>query len=369
VIILLHGADQLAIDRRMRELKDQADGGSGMLQTNIALIDGRDAKPFDILGPAMSPPFLAPHRLVVVEHLLERYDGSGGGEPRRGTRSADAMAPLLKGIESGLPPSTILVFLAGKLDRRNSLLERLKKLPGVTNEEKPELKGEQFMRFIRDEANFRGIRIRPGPPRQHHPASEEWERGAANDPVALIALLTHGNTLQASNELDKLALYSLGRDVTVDDVYEICSGDREFSSFQFTDAIMDGKLLDALAALEFLRADGVSMQAMLGMLLGAYRRVALIADLLETGATPDDVGRIMNIKFPGLRDAAIRRARRLGPAGLRDAYASLVDADRRHKLGEIDDDLALEVVIVKLATEAATANRRTSPSNRAPARR
>ncbi|MBI2766197.1 MAG: hypothetical protein HYX53_09830 [Chloroflexi bacterium] len=359
MIILLYGADQLAIDRRLNEIKGEADGGTGMLATNLALVDGRDARPYDILGPAMSPPFLAPKRLVVVEHLLERYDQSGGAEPRRGGgRSLDALAPLFKGLEEGIPPSTTLVFLAGRLERRNALLDRLKKLPGVSDEEKPELKGESLLRFIRDEANVRGIRMRVGPPKQHHPASDEWERGAANDPVALIALLTNGNTLQATNELDKLALYSMGRDVTIDDVYEICSGNREFSNFQFTDSIMDGKLLDALAALEFLRADGASTPGLLATLIGAYRRLALVIELVEQGVPNEEVGKALGMRFPGLRDAAIRRARSLGSQRLKDAYAALVEADRRPKLGEIDEYLALEVVVVKLASEAAERNRR-----------
>ena len=46
----------LAAGRREENAEDEADGGSGMLVTNLTAVDGRDAKPADVLGPVMSPP-------------------------------------------------------------------------------------------------------------------------------------------------------------------------------------------------------------------------------------------------------------------------------------------------------------------------
>jgi len=360
VIILLYGADQLAIDRRMRQLRDEADGGTGMLATNLTVFDGRDAKPAEIAGAAMSPPFLSPQRLVVVEHLFARYE-SNPGEGRRGSRGLDALAPLLTAIERGLPPTTVLVFKGARVAPANALLAALKKLPGVTVEEQPELKNEALTRYIRDEVNLRGLRFRIGPPRASHPSSLEWDRATAQDPVALIGVLTGGETLAIANELDKLALFTMGRDATIDDVYELCSGQREFTAFALTDAVMDGRLLDALSVLEALRTQGESTQSLLALLMAAYRRLGPVIDLREQGMTPDEIGKATGMKWPNLRDAAIRRADALGQAGLTAAFAALVEADRRQKLGEIDDDLALEVAIGKLATAAAAAKRQARP--------
>jgi DNA polymerase III delta subunit len=71
--------------------------------------------------------------------------------------------------------------------------------------------------------------------------------------------------------------------------------------------------------------------------------------------SPEEIGKATGMKWPNLRDAAIRRAGALGQDGLAAAFAALVEADRRQKLGEIDDDLALEVAIGKLAMTAAAA--------------
>ncbi|MCS7295920.1 MAG: hypothetical protein RMK15_04280, partial [Chloroflexota bacterium] len=46
--------------------------------------------------------------------------------------------------------------------------------------------------------------------------------------------------------------------------------------------------------------------------------------------------------------AFIRRARELGREGVAAAYEAIVDADRSLKLGEVDPDLALELLVIRL---------------------
>jgi DNA polymerase III delta subunit len=344
MILLLHGGDALAIRRRLQQLKDEADGRSGMLATNFSEIEGREAKPQDILAPCMTPPFLAPHRLVVVDHFLERYDPREGRPPR----SAEPFAPMLAGLRAGIPETTILVFLGSELNNRNSMLDALAKIPGVQNEAHAPLKPAEVPRYIREEANARGIRFRSGASRQAHDQNEAWLAEDASDPASLLGTLTQADTLRIANELDKLALYSSGREVTVDDIYEVCAGEREANGYKLTDAVMDGRHLQALEALALLQRDGESLQGLLGLLISGYRTLATVIDMLDAGATPDEIGKAIRRPWPKLRDDAIRRARRLGRDGLEAAYEALLEADRRPKLGEIDDDLALELLIARL---------------------
>ncbi|MGH2608715.1 MAG: DNA polymerase III subunit delta, partial [Tepidiformaceae bacterium] len=234
----------------------------------------------------------------------------------------------------------------------------LKKIPGVSEEEYPELKGEALTRYIRNEASARGIRFRNGPSKQSHSGNDEWEHaglhdrnGPPGDPVELLKTLLPGDTLGLVNELDKLALYTMGRDVTVDDVYEVCAGARAFDTFAFTDAVMDGKLQVALHVMARLR-ESMEDAGLLAILLGAYRRLAPVVDLVEQGASPEQIGAAMGNsgRFPNLRDRAINRARRLGAGGLRRAYEVMIEADRTSKTGEVKDDLALEIAVMRLAT-------------------
>ncbi len=359
MILVLFGANELAMRRRIQELKHEADGGTGMLLTNQVEVDGRDAKPHEILGPAMSPPFLAPKRLVIVEHLLERFEARGGP---RGTRALGPWDEFAASLAAGIPETTTLVFLGQPflaqgqprlVTRSNPLIARLKDIPGAVIEEHPEIKGKELERYIRDEANLRGVRFRAGqPPREK---LEPWEEPPPEaDPAVLLANLLQGDTLRIANELDKLALWANGAQVDVLDVQRVCAGDREPNRFALIDSLMDGNLATALEMLARLRREGENAQALLATITDRYRVLAQLVDLLQEDAQEADIVRVLGNagKYEGLRRAAIDRARRHGPRKLRFAYEYLVEADRTNKLGEVDEDLTIEILMMKLCALA-----------------
>ena len=368
VLYVLYGGDELAARRRLAELRTAADGGSGMLDANLTSLDAQAATTEAILGAAMAVPFLAKRRLVIIEGLLDRFAGArgrGGGTddgdaidlpPSGGRgRGLDALRPLLDLLERNeLPPTTDLIFTGKVVGSRNALLDRLRRMPGTSIEEFAPPQRDDLLRFIRTEGTARGIHWRPGPSRREIDTGDEWRRPSASDPVALLAERFQSDTLALTSELDKLALFTMGRDVTVDEVDLICSGERETTVFHFMDALMDGDLRTAFRFLERFRLEGASSQGLLTMMTTSYRRLALVADLLEQGATPEAIGQGIGLPWPRLRDAAIARARRHGPEGIRTAYREIVDADRRIKLGEVDEDLAIDSLALELATLAPT---------------
>ncbi len=356
MILILFGANELAMRRRIQDLKDEADGGTGMLLTNLVEVDGRDAKPHEILGPAMSPPFLAPKRLVLVEHLLERFEARGGP---RGARALGPWDQFATDLAAGIPETTTLVFFGRPflaqgqprfVSASNPLLARLKAVPGAVVEEHPAIKGKELDRYIRDEANLRGIRLRPGqPPREK---LEPWEElPPETDPAALLAAILQGDTLLIASELDKLALWANGGPVDCLDVQRVCAGDREPNRFNLVDALMDGNLAVALEMLARLKRDGENVQALLATITDRYRVLAQLVDLLEAGAPEEDITKTLGNagKYESLRRAAIDRARRHGGGRIRHAYACLVEADRTNKLGEVDEELTIEILMMKLS--------------------
>lgn len=359
MILILFGANELAMRRRIQQLKDEADGGTGMLLTNLVEVDGRDAKPHEILGPVMSPPFLAPKRLVIVEHLLERFEARGGA---RGARTLGPWDQFAAGLASGIPETTVLVFLGQpflaqgqprQVTRSNPLIARLKDLPGASIEEHPAMKGKELERYIRDEAGLRGIHFRSGQPARDR--LESWEElPPENDPAVLLAAILKGDTLAIANELDKLALWSNGAPVDALDVQRVCAGDREPNRFSLIDSLMDGNLAVALEMLARLRRDGENPQALLATITDRYRVLAQLVDLLEEGAPDEAIAKALGNagKYENLRRAAIDRARRHGSPGLRVAYRHLVEADRTNKLGEVDEDLTIEILMMKLSALA-----------------
>lgn len=357
VLVLLYGPDELLRRRRLEQLREQADGGSGMLISNLSVVEGRTATVDEILGPAMSAPFLGPHRLVVVEGFLDRFEPAG--EQREG-RSIEAFAPVIAAA-GGLPPSTILVFTGLKVGARNPMLAALKKVPGVEVLECAKLEKEALLRFIREEGVARGVRFHPARSNRALGPGEEWRRPKETDPAVLLAALFQSDTLAIVNELDKLALFSMGREVTVDTVDTVCGGERESTIWNLLDATMDGDLSMAFNVTEYLVQHGESVQGILAMLTLGYRRLGTVIGMLEDGAAPEEIGKAINQQWPGLRDRTIARARRLGAPGLRAAYEAIVAGDRSIKSGEAREDLALEILLCRLATLApASAARRSA---------
>jgi len=355
VIIVLFGGNELAMRRRLQELKDETDAGTGMLVTNLSVVDGRDAKPSDVLGPCMAPPFLAPRRLVIVDHLLERFEARGGP---RGPRALGPWEPLVEELGKGIPETTTLVFFGqpflaeGRqrvVSKTNPLVAALAKLDGISVEEHPVLEKEHLLRYITEEAALRGIRFRRG----GGEFEDYEERPSETDPVVLLANLFQGDTMSIANELDKLALYTRdsGGEVTVAIVNRVSHGDREAKAWDLTDAIVNCQLGPALAALETLKGSGENLQGLLGLITARYRTLAPVVDMVATGMTPQAIADETR-RQPWQVSRDVQAARRLGAAGLKRAYTYLVEADRTHKLGEVDEEVSIELLIMKLCALA-----------------
>jgi len=298
----------------------------------------------------MAPPFLAPQRLVLVEHLLERFEARGGP---RGSRALGQWESLAVELAKGIPETTTLVFLGqpflaeGRqrtVSKTNPLVAALSKVAAI--EQFPELSGQELLRYISEEAALRGIRFRRGA--AEFEAYEE--RPLETDPVQLLANLLQGDTLSLANELDKLALYArdAGGEVTVADVNRVSHGDRDLKAWDLTDAIVDCRIGPALYAYHILREQGEDLQVILAIIAGKFRAVAPVVELFAQGkqqaAIAEELKRPNN--YPLQKDIGV--AKRIGPATLKRAYQLIVEADRTHKLGEVDDEVAVELLIIKL---------------------
>jgi DNA polymerase-3 subunit delta len=372
-IHVLYGVDELARSRRLAALKEEADGGTGMLLSNLNELDGRDAKVADIVNVVMAAPFLAPMRMVVVDNMVDRFRPEPGRTGRRGFGPLDELFPRL---ESGLPPSTMLVFTGGGRDRngrpptgKNPFVERLREIAGAVVEQFDELKGKDLVRFVREEAAARGVRFRTGRSARPMDPSEEWLRPRETDPAELLANLHQGDTLSLLNEIQKLALYSLGADVTVDDVDLLCAGERQSEVWDFTDAVLDGDPARAFSAMAYLeRHRGYEPGTLVYRLADAYSKLAVAGEMAREGAAPEEIGKQIRVFHPFPRDKVIARAKRYGLPGITAAYDLILEAERTKKQGEVDEDAGMHILISRLCTLAmnrATTGRAPRP---APAR-
>lgn len=266
---------------------------------------------------------------------------------------------MINALGKGIPSTTTLVFFgqpflaegrSRSVTKTNPFVVALAKIPGVSVEEHPALEKEILARYISEEAALRGIKFKRGG--GEFEAHEE--RPPESDPVLLLANLLQGDTLTIANELDKLALYArdAGGEVTVADVNRVSHGDRDAKSWDLTDAIMNGNLAGALGALKILKEAGENLQGILGLITARYRSLAPVAELVAAGLSKEAIASELKRpnNYPLQKD--MESGRRLGASGVRTAYGYLVDADRTNKLGLVEEDLSIEILLMKLCSLA-----------------
>ena len=129
---ILYGADDFSLREALEEIKaGLADEDS--LESNTTLFDGQRVGLNQLMDACMALPFLGSHRLVVVEGLLARFERRGkesadeGEGKENGAKESVALKEWSAATElvAGLPPSTVLVLVDGKIKKDNVLLRKL----------------------------------------------------------------------------------------------------------------------------------------------------------------------------------------------------------------------------------------------------
>ena len=139
-----------------------------------------------------------------------------------------------------------------------------------------------------------------------------------------------GDLSRLALTLDQLAVYASGRAITVDDVEDLVADTRERSVFELTDAIGEGRLPAALAAVSSLCDQRQSAIGVIAMLGRHVRQLALVHAGRARGAAKGEMAQIVGAP-PFIVDKLTSQARRYAPAALAEASALLSQADRALK--------------------------------------
>jgi len=243
-----------------------------------------------IVAIARTMPMMNPKRMVFVRDLA--------------TLPADE-APHLVEYFADPNPSTVLVALTTKLDKRQKLYAAANKLGFVHVLDAP----RQVAPWIRAEAEARGVALEGR-------AVTRLAEAVGND-LSRLALV-----------IEQLALYAGGgRAVTADDVDDLVADTRERSVFELTDAVGAADLPGALAAVSALCDQRDSALGVVAMLARHLRQLGIVhANRGNKGQLASALG-----LPPFIVDKLVSQARHYTPAGLARATSLLAAADRALK--------------------------------------
>ena len=336
----LYGADAF----RRREAYDSlraANDTDGGLTANTITFAAAALSPAELQAAAMTVPFLAEHRLVRVDGLCAPFNAprNPGAGPRR-RRTPEGWQGL-SAIVAALPPSTLLVFLDGDLDRRNDMRDLIK-AAGPEVQEFPALKGRKLAAWLHGRVRAAGLSLTPG-------AERRLLAEVGSDTGAL------------ASELDKLTLYA--GDAQIDDtiVASLAPHNPEAEIWDLTDAILTGRPGPALRALAALRARGDDYFWLIRIIETQMTRIVIAREMAAAGADADAVRSRFHFRHPYPAQKLLEHARRYSPQAAAAAVHRVRDADaavHRYWLdlpGGLPQDVALELLVVDLADGAPAA--------------
>jgi DNA polymerase-3 subunit delta len=304
-----------------------------MLSSNTDVLDGRGVTLEQLTGICDTVPFLASHRLVVVEGLLGRFEVSdrsrrGGARPKRGPGPELERWLALAEYVPRLPASTILVLLDDELSPENPLLQALRAHAEVI--EFRVLKPGAVLQWVMERAQRQGTDISP-------------------TAAKLLADLVGDKLWILANELDKLAAYAQGRRIEGADVRALVSAARDVNVFVMVDAIVEKHPPVALRLLRQQVAAGADGGYLLAMVMRQYRLIIQAKDLSLSRITTQEIGQRLGIGSEFVLQRVLDQADRYSLARLKAAYRRLLEADEGVKRGRYSEGLALELLVHDLA--------------------
>ena len=323
--------DGFLAPRRLAQLEAEQ-APEGVLDANRHRLQGSRANPAEVLSIVNAIPFMDDHRVIVMEGLLGTAESSTGRQ-RSGRRAASADSPavnewraLADGIPN-MPESTVLTFIDGPLSGNNPLLRLLR--PVCQVEELSAPRGEALARWTKEAAEAKGAAISPSA-------------------IRSLTDLVGNDLWTLEQELEKLSLYVSGRgsrEIAEADVQSMVSQVREASIFVAVDAMIDGRPTVALRLLHQLKEDGREAPYIIGMVERQLRLLALARDAIDQGVAAGEIGGRLGVSSDFVVRKTLEQARRHPLSDIVWRYNRLLEADLAIKQGQLEPELALELLV------------------------
>ncbi len=291
---------------------------------NFHQFEGKDVTLDDILKDAQMLPMMSEYNFVLVrDYAVEKSKSD---------------LKLLEEFLSDVPESTIIIFLYESIqpDLKSAgfkkMISAFDKAGTVVNLEK------------RSESDVAALLV-----------SGAKKRGSAmNINNAKYLISVSGNDMKTLlNELDKLAYFSKGSEITKDIIDNMATKCLQARVYDLSKAVVSGNADDAFSVADTLfgmKEDPILLLAVIG---GVYVDMYRVKCAKTAGQGYDDVARHYNYKG---REFALRNASRdcarLTEEQLRKSLDDIIETDIKLKSTALDSKLLIEELIAKLILTA-----------------
>lgn len=321
--ILIHGEDDVGIEEALNKLRGEM-GTSPNADFNISEFDGQVTDVPEIIAAVSSYPFLADARMVIVRGMLKWLTRKGAGESGKAglSRLADELPHL--------PAWARLVFVEREtVPDSNSILKAMKEL---------------------GHADIKLCAIPKDLPRWLMNRAQKVYHTQLEESAARALALVVGTDLRgADNELCKLVDYvgDAGK-ITEADVEVMTSYLPEVTIWGAIKDIAEGRGKKALERIHQLLMDKKSNDpfGIMGMIIRQFRFLILTKEYLSAPNDGTPLADILGVKSAG---EYISQSKAFSLNDLENIYKTLQEYDFKMKVGMIDPETALDILIIGLS--------------------
>jgi len=324
---VFHGADELTRAETLADFKRRL-GPPDTVDLNTTLLDGATLTLAKLRHACDAVPFLAEKRLVIVQGLLTQLTARKDRE--LSTAQGEFLAALADYLPR-LPQTARLVFVEDRpLPAAHPILQLVQREPwGYVKRFDPP-RAQDLPRWIEKRVRRHGGEIEP--------------RAAAQ-----LAALVGTDLRLLDQEIVKLVTYTAaGRPITTADVDEVVPYAQAAIVFDLVDALGQRDGRTAAQALHRLLDAGEHPLGLLAMIARQFRLLIQVKELKAEGAAPRDVAQALRLHpFPARK--LYHQATHFTGAQLEAVYRHLLDTDVAIKSGEIETEVALDLLVAGLA--------------------
>lgn len=306
-VYLLYGEEQYLI-RQYRDRLKQAIAGDDTM--NLGIFSGSDISQKEIVDLAETLPFFAERRLILIED---------SGLFKKGAEElADYMASV--------PEMTYFVFVEKEVDRKTKMYKEVKKAGSVV--EFARQKDDILLRWINGRLKKNGKQI-------------------TRDAYALFIQKTGNDMENIDRELEKLICYTLDKEsIEAADVEAVTTERTENRIFDMVDAVAMHKQKRALELYYDLLALREAPMRIMYLISSQFKRLLVVQAMSNQGFGRKDIA-----SKAGCPEWAVGKyqaqCRAFSLEQLKQAVRDGVEYETAVKTGHMDDQMAVELFIVK----------------------
>jgi DNA polymerase-3 subunit delta len=332
MIHVLYGTDEYTIQKTLRKIKEGL-GDAESLTNNTVYLQGSKLTPDELRAHVQAMPFLALHRLVIVEGLLKKLDASAS----RSKKKADQPTPagdFNNVMKNDVCPTTELLFVDPDyaLKDRTSDLSKHPLFEGVPNIQfhACNLMGQQELSsWVRQYVMARGGKI-------------------AVDAVGTLVQFIGSDLWAMSGNIEKLLSYANGREITKKDVVLMVpelGNDQDI--WNLLKSVMNRDINLSMKLYLRLTDNGADPFYILTMLISQLRKVIRCKNWMAEGYNGDRLTKVTGINAWAIRDA-VNQASKYSHEELIGLYRRFLETDVDMKTGGMVPDTAVTTLIAEV---------------------